>query len=71
MVVLAVELHQRCLEVGAYAGKDGTQVVEHVLRKDATPVFCDEDQMDMKREYAMSAPANIIVFHNRPTIIRA
>jgi len=71
MVILAVEVHQFSLKVGAYAGKDGLQVIKHFPGKDAPTVFCDKDQMHVKREYAVSACTNIIVFGHRPNIIQA
>jgi len=55
MVILAVEVHQFGLKVGAYAGKDGMQVIKHFLSEHAAPVFCDKDQMHMKRKYAVPA----------------
>lgn len=50
MVILAVELHQFSLKVGAYAGKDGMQVIKHFPGENAATVFCDKDQMHVKRK---------------------
>lgn len=71
MVILAVELRQLCLEVCAYASKDGAQVVKHFLCEHAAPVFCDKDQMHMKRKYAVPTSTNIVVFYHRPSMIQA
>ena len=53
--VSTVQLHQFCLEVDADLGEDGTKSLESVSVQDPVAIFCDEDQMDMKFEYAMPA----------------
>src|SRR5262249_26960651 len=64
--MLAVELHEFCFEVGADAGKDGSQVVEDVLGKHLSAAFGHEDQMHMHREDAVSSVPNIVVVAHRP-----
>jgi hypothetical protein len=71
MIVLPIELNRFSLEVRTDAGKDGAQILKYFVGKDTSPVFSYEDQVHMKREYAMSAPSDIVVFHNRPTILQA
>src|SRR5690606_30797752 len=53
VIVLAVELHQFRLEVGADAGEDVTQVVEDFLGEHFAPVFGHEDQMHVHQKDAV------------------
>ena len=66
MVILAIELDQFRLKVGADAGKDATQIVENFLGEHIAAVFGHKDQMRMHQENAMSAVANIVVVAHRP-----
>lgn len=45
MIVLAVELHQLCLEVCAHASKDNAQIIKYLLGKYIVPVLSNKDQM--------------------------
>jgi hypothetical protein len=47
MVVLAVKLHQLRFEVLADAGEDAAHIVQYLIRENTSPVFSDEDQMDV------------------------
>jgi hypothetical protein len=53
VVVFAVQLHQFCLEVHADLGEDGTKSLESVSVQHPIAILCDEDQVDVKLEYAM------------------
>ena len=55
MAVSTVHLHQFCLEVDADLGEEGTKSLESVSVQYPIAILCDEDQMDMKFEYAMPA----------------
>src|ERR1035438_3534069 len=68
MVVLAIELYQFRFKVVAYSGKDAPQIVEYLFGEDLPPVFCDEDQVHMHHEDAVSSVPNVIAFLHRPRI---
>jgi hypothetical protein len=55
VALFTVHLNQFCLEVDADLGEDGTKSLESVSVQDPVAIFCDEDQVDMKCEYAMPA----------------
>ncbi len=55
MVVFPVELDQSRFEVVTDRGEDRMQILQDFLREDATPVFCDKDQVDVHQENAMSS----------------
>ena len=55
MAVSTVQLQQFCLEVHADLGEEGTKSLESVSVQYPIAILCDEDQMDMKFEYAMPA----------------
>ena len=69
MVVLAVELHQFRLEVGAYGSKDAAQVVDHFFGEYATSIFSHKDQMYVHVKNTVPTVSNIVVFLHRPSII--
>jgi len=58
VAVSTVQLQQFCLEVHADLGEEGTKSLESVSVQYPIAILCDEDQMDMKFEYAMPAVAN-------------
>lgn len=62
MVVFAVHLLEHGIELGADAEESVLQHRMGAIRENATAVFCDEDQMDMKRRDDASSPA-ILSFH--------
>ena len=66
MVIFAVELNQFSLKVCANASKYLAQVVKNLFGEHPTSVFCDEDQMHMHQEYAVSTVANLIIISHRP-----
>src|ERR1035438_2803173 len=68
MVVLAIELYQFGSKVVAYSGKDAPQIVEYLFGEALPPVFCNEDQVYMHHEYAVSSVSNIVVVLHRPRI---
>ena len=47
MVVFPIELDQSRFEVVTDRGEDRMQILQDFLREDATPVFCDKDQVDV------------------------
>ncbi len=69
MVILPIELHQFCLEIGTDLGKDTPQVVDHFLGEHFAAVFCHKDKMNVHLENTMPPMTNIVVFSHRPTIM--
>ena len=59
MVVFAVHLNKFCLEIGADLGKDGAKSVDGISVKHPIPILFDEDQVNVKLEYAMSTVSNV------------
>jgi hypothetical protein len=54
VVYLAVHLDHFGFEVTANLGEDGTKAVDGIGVKYVFPVFCHEDQMDMKLRNTVS-----------------
>ena len=69
MVFFSIELHQFGIEVVAHVAEDGAQIVYHLFGEHTTAIFCDEDQMHMHQENAVSAVSNVLVVSHRPSII--
>ncbi len=59
VAVLAVQLHKFCLEIGSDLGKDGAKAVDGVSVQHPIPILCDEDQVNMKLEHAMSTVSDV------------
>jgi hypothetical protein len=54
VVVFAVHLNKFCLEIGADLGKDGAKSVDGISVQPPMLILCDEDQVNVKLEKAMS-----------------
>ena len=61
VVVLAVELHQFGLDIGADAGEHRAQLVQNFFCEDFTAVFSDEDQVHMHQKNAVPSMSNLVV----------
>ena len=59
MVVFAVHLNKFCREIGADLGKDGAKSVDSISVQHPMSILCDEYQVNVKLENAMSAVANV------------
>ena len=68
MVVLAVELDQFRVKVGADLGKDASQVIDHFLGEHLTTVFRHKDQMGMYLKNTMPLMPNIVFIAHRPNV---
>ncbi len=55
VVYLAVHLDHFRFKVTANLGEDSTKAVDGIGVKDLFPIFCHEDQMDMKFTNTVSA----------------
>lgn len=62
MVLFAVELHQRRVEVLAHVGHDPMASVEYWAGESATAIFGDKYQMHMEIPNCASPSANIDIF---------
>lgn len=66
MVVFSVEFYEFCTEIGADFFENISHIFEVSRSKDATSVFCNEDQMDMEGENAMTtASISVEIWHKR------
>lgn len=54
MVMLAIELHQFCLEVFADVCENGSHGIQVFFIEHVAAILCNKDQMCVKRKYAMS-----------------
>jgi putative transposase len=66
MVVLSVEFHQFCLKVSTDARKYRTKVLQNFFCEDFSPIFCNEDQMDVHVKNTVSSVSYFVVFSHRP-----
>lgn len=66
VVLLAVHLHQFCVEVAGNFAEQFSQPFDGLFVEDLATVFCDKDQMNVKVEYAVSSMTNIVAFCHRP-----
>ena len=57
VIVLAIELDQFALEVGAHAGEDAAQFIERPLVEDAPAVLGDEGEVHVQIEDAVATRA--------------
>jgi hypothetical protein len=69
MVVLAIEPHQFGFKVRANTPEYLVQVSQDFFGEHATAAFCNEDQMHMHQENAVSTMANFVIIFHRPSII--
>ena len=69
MIRLPIELHQLPTKVLADRAKNPFQGWHMLLPKDASTVFCHEDQMRVNGKNTVSACANILFECHRPSII--
>jgi hypothetical protein len=58
VVVFAVHLNKFCREIGADLGKDGAKSVDSISVQHPMPILCDEYQVNVKLENAMSTVSN-------------
>lgn len=58
MIILPIHLNQRGLKVLADFFKNLPERGQMLLFKDATPIFCDKDQMHMKIKNTVPACSN-------------
>ncbi len=70
MIVFPIKFDEFRLKISANTRKDFLQVVKNVLCKNAVAVFCNKDQMGMKKKYTVSSRTNVVDFFHRPTIIQ-
>ena len=59
VVVFAVHLNKLCLEIAADLGKDGAKSVDSISVQHPMSILCDEDQVNVKLENAMSTVSNV------------
>lgn len=59
VVYLAVHLDHFSFEVTANPAEDSTEAVDRIGVKYLFPIFCHEDQMDMKLKNTVSAVPNL------------
>ena len=71
MVILAVHLNQRCLEVRADSPEHVAQPFNSIAIEYFAPVFRHKDQMYVHLKNAVPALSNVVVFFHRPTITEA
>lgn len=55
MIVFSVTFNKFRLKIPANTGKYFLQVVKDGFCKDAIAIFCDKDQMGMKKKYTVSS----------------
>jgi hypothetical protein len=60
-VVFAITRRHLTVKVVAHLRKDGREIADSQLRARIAAIFCDKDQMSMKRIYDMPSPSNISV----------
>ena len=59
VVVFHVQLNQFCLEIAADLGKDDAKSVDSISVQHPMSILCDEDQVNVKLENAMSTVSNV------------
>ena len=69
MIVFSVKFDKFRLKILANTGEYFFQVVKDDLCEDAIPIFCNKDQMNMKKKYAVSSSTYAVDFFHRATII--
>ncbi len=68
MIVLAVHLHQRGLEVQAHAAEDAAQRIDGRAVEHLAAVFRHKDQVDVHLENAVSSVSNVVFISHRPRV---
>ena len=63
MVFAAIKLHQFSFKVVTDTGKDALEIAEHLFGEDLSSIFCDEDQVHVHLEKAVSAASNIVALN--------
>ena len=71
VVVLSVHLDKFGVEVGAYSGENRSKSVDRVSVQYSVSILCDEDQMCVHCENAVSTSCNVLMFGHRPSIVQA
>ena len=66
VVIFSVEFHQYGVKVFADAGKYRTKVVQNFFCKNASTIFCNEDQMNVNIKNTVSSVSYFVVFSHRP-----
>ncbi len=69
MILFPIEFDQGRIEACADGSEDAFKALHVLLPKDATPVLCHEDQMNMDCKNAMSAVSNVLYGAHRPSIV--
>ncbi len=68
MIVLAVQLDQLRLEVGAGFGEDDAQPVDGVAVENVATILRHKDQVDVHLENAVPPMPYIVVIAHRPRV---